>query len=103
MAKGGSQLSIFGDLWTFMRVRKKWWLGSDPAHDAAALGLIVLDPGIRRRAFHLRAVLGGHDGVHGQAGDARSLGILGELWTFMRQRKKWWLAPIVVTMVLLSS
>ncbi|HLD71725.1 MAG TPA: DUF5989 family protein [Candidatus Peribacteraceae bacterium] len=21
-----SKLSIFGDLWAFMRVRKKWWL-----------------------------------------------------------------------------
>lgn len=24
-AKG--RLSIFGELWSFMRVRKKWWLG----------------------------------------------------------------------------
>ncbi len=22
-----SRLSIFGELWAFMRVRKKWWLG----------------------------------------------------------------------------
>ena len=22
-----SRLSIFGELWSFMRVRKKWWLG----------------------------------------------------------------------------
>jgi hypothetical protein len=22
-----SRLSIFGELWDFMRVRKKWWLG----------------------------------------------------------------------------
>ena len=22
-----SKLSIFGELWAFMRVRKKWWLG----------------------------------------------------------------------------
>ena len=28
--------------------------------------------------------------------------IIGELWTFMRVRKKWWLGPIVVTMLLLS-
>ena len=26
-----------------------------------------------------------------------------ELWTFMRVRKKWWLGPILVTMVLLSA
>jgi hypothetical protein len=31
------------------------------------------------------------------------LSIFGELWTFMRVRKKWWLAPIVVTMILLSA
>jgi len=28
--------------------------------------------------------------------------ILSELWDFMRVRKKWWLGPIVVTMLLLS-
>ena len=27
MARAGSRLSIFGELWAFMRVRKKWWLG----------------------------------------------------------------------------
>ena len=30
------------------------------------------------------------------------IGILGELWLFMKVRKKWWLGPIVVTMLLLS-
>ena len=30
------------------------------------------------------------------------LSILGELWAFMRVRKKWWLGPIVVVMLLLS-
>jgi hypothetical protein len=28
--------------------------------------------------------------------------ILGDLWAFMRVRKKWWLAPILLTMLLLS-
>jgi hypothetical protein len=28
------------------------------------------------------------------------LSILGELWAFMRVRKKWWLGPIVVVMLL---
>jgi hypothetical protein len=23
----GNRLSIFGELWSFMKVRKKWWLG----------------------------------------------------------------------------
>jgi hypothetical protein len=29
--------------------------------------------------------------------------IFKELWAFMRVRKKWWLGPILVTMVLLSA
>ena len=31
------------------------------------------------------------------------LSIFGELWAFMKVRKKWWLGPIVVTMMLLSA
>jgi hypothetical protein len=31
------------------------------------------------------------------------LSLLGELWAFMRVRKKWWLGPILVTMLLLSA
>jgi hypothetical protein len=27
LKKLGSRLSIIGELWAFMRVRKKWWLG----------------------------------------------------------------------------
>jgi len=30
------------------------------------------------------------------------LSIIGEFWSFMRVRKKWWLAPIVLVMLLLS-
>jgi len=30
------------------------------------------------------------------------MGIFGELWSFMKVRKKWWLGPIVVTMLMLS-
>jgi hypothetical protein len=29
--------------------------------------------------------------------------LITELWQFMRVRKKWWLGPIVVTLVLLSA
>jgi hypothetical protein len=32
-----------------------------------------------------------------------SLSIFGELWAFMRVRKKWWLGPILLTMILLSA
>ena len=28
--------------------------------------------------------------------------IFGELWAFMRERKKWWLGPIIVVIFLLS-
>jgi hypothetical protein len=30
------------------------------------------------------------------------LSIFGELWSFMKVRKKWWLGPIVLTFLLLS-
>ena len=35
-------------------------------------------------------------------GSREKFGILSELWAFMRVRKKWWLGPIVITMLLLS-
>jgi len=28
---------------------------------------------------------------------------IGDLWGFLKERKKWWLGPIVLTMVLLSA
>jgi len=31
------------------------------------------------------------------------MSIFSELWQFMRVRKKWWLGPILITMVLLSA
>jgi hypothetical protein len=30
------------------------------------------------------------------------LSIIGEFWGFMRARKKWWLGPIVLVMLMLS-
>jgi hypothetical protein len=35
-------------------------------------------------------------------GRLESFGIFKDLWGFMRVRKKWWLGPILVTMLLLS-
>jgi len=29
-------------------------------------------------------------------------GILGELWAFMRERKKWWIGPIMIFLLLLG-
>ena len=37
-----------------------------------------------------------------RGGASDSVGILRDLWTFMRVRKKWWLGPILVTILLLS-
>ena len=31
------------------------------------------------------------------------MSMLRELWAFMRVRKKWWLGPIFITMILLSA
>lgn len=36
-----SRLAIFGELWAFMRVRKKWWLGPIIAV-LVLLGLVVV-------------------------------------------------------------
>jgi hypothetical protein len=30
------------------------------------------------------------------------IGILKELWMFMKARKKWWLGPVIIILVLLS-
>jgi hypothetical protein len=35
-------------------------------------------------------------------GRLENFGIFRDLWSFMRVRKKWWLGPILVTMLLLS-
>ena len=32
-----------------------------------------------------------------------TLSLLAEFWKFLRVRKKWWLAPIVIMLVLLSA
>jgi hypothetical protein len=31
------------------------------------------------------------------------LSILSELWSFLRERKKWWLAPIIVFLILFGA
>jgi uncharacterized protein DUF5989 len=30
-------------------------------------------------------------------------GIVGELWSFMKLRKKWWLLPIIIVLLLLGG
>lgn len=30
-------------------------------------------------------------------------GLAGEVWAFMRERKKWWLLPIIVVMVCVGA
>lgn len=31
------------------------------------------------------------------------LSILGEFWDFLKTRKKWWLAPIIIFLILLGA
>ena len=46
---------------------------------------------------------GGTNGRHGMAQAKGSrMSIFSELWAFMKVRKKWWLGPIIVTMLMLS-
>jgi drug/metabolite transporter superfamily protein YnfA len=33
----------------------------------------------------------------------RSSGIAGELWAYLRERKKWWLAPVIAVMLLVGA
>jgi hypothetical protein len=55
-AKQG-RMSIFGELWSFMKVRKKWWLGPIVVTMLLLSALIVLTAGLRGRTVHLRVVL----------------------------------------------
>jgi hypothetical protein len=32
-----------------------------------------------------------------------TMGLVSEFWSFMRVRKKWWLMPIIVVMVLVGA
>ena len=38
----------------------------------------------------------------GLEGAGEKIGIVAELWAFMKVRKKWWLGPIVVMLALLG-
>lgn len=31
------------------------------------------------------------------------MGLMGELWAFMRERKKWWLLPVIVVMIVVGA
>lgn len=33
----------------------------------------------------------------------RSSGLAGQLWAYLRERKKWWLAPVIAIMVLVGA
>ena len=30
-------------------------------------------------------------------------GLIGELWAFMRERKKWWLLPVIAVLLIVGS
>lgn len=42
----------------------------------------------------------GHDSFEQAASDSRDVGLLGELWGFLKSTRKWWLLPIVAVFVL---
>lgn len=31
------------------------------------------------------------------------MGLMGELWGFMRERKKWWLLPVILVMLIVGT
>ena len=31
------------------------------------------------------------------------MGLMGELWAFMRERKKWWLVPVILVMLIVGT
>lgn len=31
------------------------------------------------------------------------MSLIGELWGFMRERKKWWLLPVIIVMVVVGT
>jgi hypothetical protein len=31
------------------------------------------------------------------------MGLVGELWTYMRVRKKWWLLPVILVLLVVGS
>ncbi len=31
------------------------------------------------------------------------MGLMGELWGFMRERKKWWLLPVIMVMLIVGT
>jgi len=37
------------------------------------------------------------------AAESQDEGLLGELWLFLTQNKKWWLLPILIVMLLLGT
>ena len=37
-----------------------------------------------------------------EASEKKSTGLLGEFWAFLRENKKWWLAPIIVVLLLVG-
>lgn len=31
------------------------------------------------------------------------MGLIGELWAYMRERKKWWLLPVILVMLIVGT
>ena len=39
----------------------------------------------------------------GAGGTVANRGLVGEMWMFMRERKKWWLLPVIIVMLLVGT
>ena len=37
-----------------------------------------------------------------RSAEGKSSGVFGELWSFMRHNKKWWMTPIIIVLLLLG-
>jgi Family of unknown function (DUF5989) len=64
------------------------------------VSLNTADPSEHQPTRAGKSLFGGFDMAF--EGTREKVGILGELWAFMRVRKKWWLGPIVLMLALLG-
>ena len=42
-------------------------------------------------------------GAQLQEGGVAKTGLVGEMWMFMRERKKWWLLPVIIVMLIVGT
>ncbi len=45
----------------------------------------------------------GDEGRFDRQSEQRQAGLIAEFWAYLRQNRKWWLAPIVIALLLLAG